>query len=347
MSTIFDYSAILDNRTKVISPRVSPTVNEEYSQLTHKVDYNQLTYTATGVTGLGMGQVIVDGQIPPSDLPIQGYTKSFNQVIFTERARMSQQSTYFLFNSKDGAKIDAELKTKILSLKNSLTHAKNYYFQSMLAQGASTSFTFAAINSVAVVAGTVVDTTTADGVAYWSASHLREDGGTNWSNVVTGNPAFSFANLLASRTQHTAKKDGRGLPLIGSTLDTFVFQLNSPAYFLATSVNGTIQSGKYPSATPGTSGSFVDVTPTSSFKVVGLAPYGSTAPLTGISSTNWFALDSTMINKDTGFQYVQTLPLQIQDWKIDYVGNMDYITTATEYCQFGAADLRYWMASLN
>lgn len=347
MSNIFDYSTILDNRVKVLSPRVSPTVPEEFMQFVNKVDYNQLTYTATGVTGLGMGQVITDGQIPASDAPIQGYTKSFNQVIFTERARLSQQATYYMFNSKDGAKVDSTLKDKILSLKNSITHAKNFYMQSLLAQGASTSFTFAAINTVAVVSGTVVDTTTADGVAYWSASHLREDGGTNWSNVVSGNPAFSFANLLAARTQHAAKKDGRGLPLIGSTLDTFVFQINSSAYFLATSINGTIQAGKYPSATPGTSGSFVDANPTSSFKIIGTAVYGSTAPLTGTSSTNWFAFDSTMINKDTGFQYVQTLPITISDWKIDYVGNMDYVTTATEYCQFGAADLRYWMASLN
>lgn len=347
MSTIFDYSAILDNRSKVLSPRVSPTVPEEFMQFVNKVDYNQLTYTATGVTGLGMGQVITDGQVPSSDAPIQGYTKSFNQVIFTERARLSQQATYFMFNSKDGAKVDASLKDKILSLKNSITQAKNFYMQSLLAQGASTSFTFAAINTVAVTAGTVVDTTTADGVAYWSASHLREDGGTNWSNLVSGSPVFSFANLLAARTQHTAKKDGRGLPLIGSTLDTFVFQVNSSAYYLATSINGTIASGKYPSASPGTSGSFVDASPTASFKVIGTAAYGSTAPLTGTSSTNWFAFDSKMINKDTGFQYVQTLPITISDWKIDYVGNMDYVTTATEYCQFGAADLRYWMASLN
>lgn len=347
MSTIFDYSTILDNRTKVISPRTSPTVAEEYAQYTFKVDYDQLTYTATGVTGLGMGQVITDGQIPASDAPIQGYTKSFNQVIFTERARLSQQATYFMFNSGDGAKVDAALKTKILSLKNSITHAKNYYMQSLLAQGAGTSFTFAAINTVAVVSGTVVDTTTADGVAYWSAAHLREDGGPNWSNLVSGSPAFSFANLLAARTQHTAKKDGRGMPLIGSTLDTFVFQLNSSAYYLATSINGTIKSGKYPSASPGVSGSFVDATPTASFEIIALAPYGSTAPQTGVSSTNWFAFDSKQINKDTGFQYVQSMNLTISDWKIDYVGNMDYVTTATEYCQFGAADLRYWMASLN
>lgn len=347
MSTIFDYSTILDNRTKVIFPVTAPTVDEEYARYTNKVDYNQLTYTATGVTGLGMGQVIVDGGIPPSDAPIQGFTKSFNQVIFTERARLSQQATYFMFNSKDGAKIDGELKSKILSLKNALTHAKNFYAQSMLAQGASTSFTFAAINTVAVVAGTVVDTTTADGVAYWSASHLREDGGTNWSNVVSGNPAFSFANIMAARTQHAAKKDGRGLPLIGSQLDRLVVQFNSAAHFLANSIKATLESGKYPSASPGASGSFVDANPTGSFDIVALAPYGSTAPLTGTSSTNWFMFDSKQVTKDTGFQYVQAMAMSISDWKIDYVGNMDYVTTATEYCQFGAADLRYWMASLN
>jgi hypothetical protein len=233
MSTIFDYSVVLDNRTKVISPRTSPTVPEEYALYTNKVDYNQLTYTTTGITGVGMGQVITDGQIPSSDAPIQGYTKSFNQIIFTARVRLSQQSAYFLFNSKDGAKIDGDIKSKVLNLKNAITHSKNYFMQSLLAQGFTTSFSFSPINALVQSTVTVVDTTTADGVAYWSAAHTREDGGANWSNLIvsagTTNPTFSFAALMASRTNQTAKKDGRGMPLIGSTLDKFMFQLNSPA----------------------------------------------------------------------------------------------------------------------
>lgn len=347
--TLQDYLVVLDNRTKVITPKTAPSVKEEYSQYTNKVDYNQYTYTITGMTGLGMGQVIVDGQIPSSDAPLQGFTKSFNQIIFTSRARIAQQAAYFLFNSKDGKKIDGAIKDKIVNIKDAITHAKNYYTQSMLAQGWATGFTFIPLNTNVQVNNTVVDTTTADGVAYWSAAHTREDGGPNWSNIVvsgaTNNPTFSFAALLAARTGHSAKKDGRGMPLLGSTLDTFMFQLNSSAYYLAVSINKTIESGKYPSAQPGVSGSFVDATPTAGFDVIALANYGSTAPATGVSSIMWFGFDSTKVNKDFGFQYVQTKSLDLTDWKVDYMGNMDLVTTGTEYCQFGAADLRYWMAS--
>lgn len=349
MSTIYDYSVVLDNRTKVISPRTSPSVPEEYALYTNKVDHNQLTYTTTGITGVGMAQVISDGQIPSSDAPVQGYTKSFNQIIFTARVRLSQQAAYFLFNSKDGAKIDADVQSKVLNLKNAIVHSKNYFMQSLLAQGFSTGFSFSPINPLVQATSTVVDTTTADGVAYWSAAHTREDGGSNWSNLVVSsgvtNPLFSFAALMASRTNHAAKKDGRGMPLIGSQLDTFVFQYNSTAYYLASSINGTLKNGKYPSATPGTTGTFVDANPTASFEVIGLQNYGSTAPQTAITSIMWFGFDSKQINKDTGFQYIETMPITMSSWYTDYAGNMDQVLTATNYCIFGANDLRYWMAS--
>lgn len=333
MSTSASYSSILDSRVKKIYPVVKPTVVEEYSKYSNNVSWNQLQYVMTGVTGLAMGQVIADGQVPASDAPIQGYTKTFTQAIFTNRVRLSKQSYYYLFTSKNGAKIDANIKSQVLNLKNSITNLKNYYAQSILANGASTSFSFTPIGGFQ--GSVTVDTTTADTVALWSASHTREDGGTNWSNTTTG--AFSFAGLLAMRALHAAKKDGRGLPLM-STLDTFMFQNSSTAFFLASSIKKTLESGKYPGATPGTTGSFVDGNPTAAFEIIPLIPYGGT----GTSSIQWFGFDSTMVNENFGFQYIESMPLDISDLKEDFVGNLDLIMTATLYCQFGANDLRGW-----
>lgn len=336
MSTVASYSTILDARVKKIYPVVKPTVVEEYSKYSNTVSWAQLQYVMTGVTGLAMGQVIADGQVPASDSPIQGYTKTFTQAIFTNRVRLSKQSYYYLFTSKNGAKIDANIKSQVLNLKNSIIHLKNYYAQSILANGASTSFSFTPIGGFQ--GSVTVDTTTADTVALWSASHTREDGGTNWSNTTTG--AFSFANLLAMRSLHAAKKDARGLPLM-STLDTFMFQDQSTAFFLASSIKKTLESGKYPGATPGTTGSFVDGNPTASFEIIPLTVYGGT----GTSSIQWFGFDSTMVNENFGFQYIESMPLDISDLKEDFVGNLDLIMTATLYCQFGAADLRGWYYS--
>lgn len=347
MSLVASYANILDARMKKVYTATQASVQAEYMMVANKVDWAQLQYVLQGVTGLSMGQVIADGQIPASDAPIQGYQKTYTQAIFTQRVRLSAQAYYYLFESKNFAKIDAALKDQVMSLKNSVEHLKNYYSQSMLANGSATSFSFTPLGGFS---GTItVDTASVDAVAAWSASHTREDGGTNWSNVITGNPAFSFANILAARTQHALKKDGRGLPLM-SSLDTLVVRRNSSAHFLATSIKKTIESGKYPSASAGTSGSFVDAAPTDTFEIVALSPYGGssdTAAGTGINATNWFMFDSNYKKDGFGLQYIESKPFELSALKEDYVGNLDLIATATCYCQFGFADMRYWMSSLN
>lgn len=344
MAQFTDYSSILDNRVKTIYPVTSANVPEEYSKYTNKVDERQYQYTVQGITGLSMGEIIADGQVPGTDAPIQGFSKTYTQAIFTKRVRFTKQAYYYLFQAKNAKKIDENVKKDITDLKNSIVWLKNYYAQSLLANGFATSFTFSPIGGFG---GTVtVDTTGIDGVAYWSASHPREDGGTAWSNLVfsgTNNPVFSFTSLLAARSQHVNKKDGRGLPLLGSSLDTLLVQDKSQAYHLAMSIKKTLSEGKYPSANPGTSGSFVDAAPTDSFEIIPLMPFGTTS--TGVTSLMWFMLDKSMIKDAFGLQYIQSMDTELSDVVTDYVGNMDLVATATEYCQIGGADMRYWMAS--
>lgn len=340
MSTISSYSTLLDARMKKIFPVVQSEVTEEYLSIANKVSWGQLQYVMSGVTGLSMGQIINDSAIPGSDAPIQGYTKTFTQAIFTQRVRLSKMSYYYLFQSKNFAKIDGDLKRLVINLKDAVTHLRNYYSQALVKGGGaagSTSVSFTPLNGFS--GSVTADCSTADGVKYWSASHLREDGGANWSNVAAG--AFSFANLLATYTTHSLKKDGRGLPLM-STLDTLVFIKNSSAHFLAQSILKTLESGKYPSATPGTTGTFVDGNPVPAYKIVTLSNYGGL----GLASTDWLAFDSSKKNDDFGFQYIESKPLEISDLREDYVGNNDLISDATAYCQFGANDLRFWMGNV-
>lgn len=56
-------------------------------------------------------------------------------------------------------------------------------------------FTFSTATSYVNMDGQVVDITTGDGVALVSASHLTAFSGIGYSNVITGNPVFSEANL--------------------------------------------------------------------------------------------------------------------------------------------------------
>lgn len=353
MSNIYDFFdpaavSLLDNRKKVIIPQVSPSVTEEYKLFSNAVNSPEYQYTMLGVTGMGMGQIIADGQVPASDAPIQGFAKTMTQYIFTERLRLSQQEVYYMIKAGDGAKLDKTIADQVLNIKNSVVHLKNYIAQSLIAGGWSTSLSFTPIGGTTA---TSLDTTGADGVAFFSASHPREDGGAAWTNIVntgTANPTFSLTALIAARAQHAQKKDGRGLPLIGSSLDTFMFLDKSTAYTLAQSISKTLSAGKYPSVLPGGSATVtsstsspVDGNPTDGFEVVGLTNYGGT----GVTAAMWFGVDKTKMNDKYGLQYVKSMDLTVSPFTVDAIGNMDYVSTATEYATFGGADFRYWMAS--
>lgn len=349
MNPTVNYSTLLDNRVKDIFGVVSPTVKDEYSMYSTKISDKQQLHTLSGVTGLSMGEIIADGQVPTSDAPIQGFTKTYTQQIFSKRIRLSKASMYYLFENGEEAKIKAKIESEITDVKNSIVHCKNYLAQSMLYGANATSFTFTPLGGLGNTVS--VDTTGIDGVAAFSASHPREDGGTSWSNIVvagaTTDPSFSLTSLLAARALHAQKKDGRGLPLVNSSLDKLLCQMNSQTYFLATTIKNTLASGRYPSTslvpsnsttgvvTLGTPTSLVDANPTESFDIMPLMVYGGT----GITSIFWAMYDSKMINAQHGLLYIESMPTQLITAE-DVLGGLDYVKTAIEYCTFGFGDMR-------
>lgn len=343
-----DYLTILDNRVKDIFPVIGPKVTREWTQYAKQVTDKQLLHTLTGITALAMGEIIGDGQVPFSDAPLQGFTKTYTQQVFTKRLRLSMKAMYFLFQNGEDAKIKGAIEKEVTSLKDAVVQLENYLAQSMLYNGTSTSFSFTPLGGLGATVS--VDTTGIDGVAAFTASHPREDGGTAWSNLIfsgTANPLYSFTALMAARGQQSLKKDGRGLPLLGENLNKFLCQINSTTHFLATTIKKTLESGKYPVAynNSGTlalqsPASLVDGAPTVAYDIIPLAIYGGSA----ITSLTWALFDSTMIDDEHGLLYIESMPLQLITAQ-DTLGGLDYVKTAVQYCQFGYADMRYWMWS--
>ncbi len=337
VGTINDYAVIVNNVLKTIAPKVSPTVKEEYLDFMYKVVDNQRIYSDTGVTGLGMAEIIPDGGVGASDAPIQGFSKNYVQMHFTKKVRLTFQSNFFLFESS-AAKIKATVKSKVLDGKNAITHAKNYLAQSLLAQGFNTSFTWVPINAVGV--STPISTLGADGVEYWSQVHPMEDGGPAWSNVIvdgsTASPQFTYSSLLAARRQQSLKKDGRSLPLM-SQLDTLVCRSGSTTAQYATTIKGTIDKGLAPQQT----NLFNNAPATDTFKIVTLSPYENLA-MTGLA---WGMFDSSMMTEDYGFLYIEALPTRAEPAVVDLLGNQDLVLNFNCLSVMGASDLRGWMWS--
>jgi hypothetical protein len=334
--TIQDYATIVNNVLKYIAPKVAPTVRPEYLDFMHKVEDNQRIYSDTGVTGLGMAEIIPDGGVGVSDAPIQGYSKNYVQMHFTKKVRLTFQSNFFLFESA-AAKIKGTVKTKVLEGKNSIELAKNYLAQCLLAQGFGTSFTWVPINMVGTP--TPVSTLGADAVAYWDTTHPSEDGGPVWSNVIVDvvpSPQFTYSSLLAARRQQSLKKDGRQMPLM-STLDTLVCRAGSITAQYAKTIKGTIDKGLAPQQV----NLFNNAPATDTFTVVELSPFENQ----GLTGLMWGMFDSKMKNQDYGFLYIEALPTRSEPAVIDLLGNQDLVLNFNSLAQMGASDLRGWMWS--
>lgn len=356
-----NFKDLVDNRVKKVFMVSKQEVEEEYLKYSANVKYDQNSYTLFSVVGLGMGQMILDGQTPAADRPLQGYQKTVTQAIFTHRYRLGQKASYFLGlgNTIGGkgqviAKLDAELQKASTNLRNSINHVKNALAQSMLAQGFSTSFTFTPLaNSVVDQISTSVDTTSLDGVAAWSAGHVTADGLTTYSNLVTVgatvNAPFSFASLLAARTAYSKIKGDRGLPVMGRGLNTIIVLKDSANAFLATTIKNTLNAGMYPStngtsSTAGISGSFVDRAPTNSFEIVELLNYNNVP--TALTSEMYFLADSEYIGKEGfGLNHIETLPTTITPVFQDLAGNFDIVLSAINYATFAFGDTRFVKAS--
>lgn len=334
--TINDYAVIVNNVLKHIAPKVAPTVRSEYLDFMYKVEDDQRIYSDTGVTGLGMAEIIPDGAVGGSDAPIQGFSKNYTQMHFTKKVRLTFQSNFFLFESP-AAKIKGAVKNKVLDGKNAIEHAKNYLAQSLLSQGFGTSFTFVPINNVGTP--TPISTVGADASPYWDATHASEDGGPTWSNVIVDvvpSPQFTYSSLLAARRQQSLKKDGRQMPLM-STLDTLVCRSGSITAQFAKTIKGTIDKGLAPQQT----NLFNNAPATDTFKVVELGVYQNL----GLDGLMWGMFDSKMMNQDYGFLYIEALPTRAEPAVVDLLGNQDLVLNFNSLAVLGASDLRGWMWS--
>jgi hypothetical protein len=330
-----DFTRILDNRVKNISAKVGQATTSEYLKYMFKRTNAERITTDIGITGLGMANFISDAEISPSDAPIQGFEKNYTQQHLTHKVKISFQTMHFLIKLKDKAKLDSEVESKVLDLQRALESAKEYYAQNFLAQGFNASWNFSPISGVSATV-TSVDATTADGVEWWSQAHLREDGGTNWTNVIvdgsTASPVFAMSSLEAAHQLQAIKKDGRGLPL-GSTLGTLICVSGSATEQVAKRIKGTIDYGIYP-------GTFNDAPSVPSFEILAIKNYGAN----GVGPLSWGMFDKGMMTKDYGPQYIESLPNTVAPVMTD-IENKDTVMQADTIFTMGASDMRPFMWS--
>jgi hypothetical protein len=160
-----------------------------YNSFTNSENTNNIDYRLTTLAPFGSAP-----QVTPGDAyPVRDYSNPFQRTYTIIRSGIAFEVDYAVFMS-DVYKDAAEARGPMLA--KSIEQAREYYFSNFL--------------NLATAGTTVNGIISPDGITLASASHTLANGVA--SNIVTGNPALSYAGLRTARSQLYTTPDHLGDP---------------------------------------------------------------------------------------------------------------------------------------
>lgn len=278
----------------------------------------------SSLSGLSEAEFTDENAEITEDVPIQGYDQTYTQEAVDVLVPFSYRAWKFGIKRR-------KLNNIAQEINRALNRKKERLCAERLTNGYLTSYTHQGRNgknkSITITGG--------DGLAAFTASHTREDGGANMNNIVydgtTFNLPFDYAGLKAAHRTSALFVDPRGNPMPG-TLTTLVCKKGSSVAFKAKEILKAIQNGKIPESNDN------DGAGTPSFKVIELDYLTQDA--------YWFMFDETCaLSDEYGFQFIES-----ESNNLDPV-NMVYKTREMQFAghtmfQLGFNDVaRCWVAS--
>lgn len=273
------------------------------------------TVKDTAISGGGSFQRKAEGAVRPKDKPIQGFDKSATMVEYAVQFEVTKRMWIFGIRKNNIESIVGSYKTMAMERRERDAEQR-------LNNGFSTSYTSEEGDTITLTGG--------DGLALFSASHTREDAGTNNNNIIgdgtTVNMDFDYDSLKGLFQIAKGIKLLRGEEM-SINPNTLVFQKGSPIAFRAKEINGA-------SGIPGSNENDAKATPAMNIMEL--------AYLT--NSAYWFAFDSNMVNPQYGLQYVETMDITLGDQIVNEdSGNFKYNVDAI--WEFYHNDYRGWFGS--
>ena len=292
--------------------------HKEYCYVEPVKDYIVKDSSVTSVSAFS--KIPENGNIP-ADSPHQGFDKSYTQSFFSGMLRITRPMWRYGIQAR-------RLESLVRELKNDAIRFKETVVANVLNNATSSSFT----ETTGKYSYTVTNTG-GDGVVFSSTSHTREDGGSNWSNVVsdgtTVNMDFDYDAWKAANKTAQAIKGGVG-EILDITLDKVMLKKNSAAHFKAQEILKSIERGESPE-TANRLGSIDNA-----FTIVA-NPYLS-------SETAWGAFDSSKIGPKFGLQVKEGMPLTLDPQYIDYDTKEIKYSAGMDFA-YGFNDVRNWVWS--
>jgi hypothetical protein len=300
----------------------SPADLKEY----HKEYYNvepvsDYITKDSSVTSIDSFSKIAENQQIPADSPHQGFDKTYTQSFFAGMLRITRPMWRYGIQAR-------RLEGLVRELKNDAVRFREQVLANPFNNRTSTSYT-----ETAGKFSYTVTNTGGDSVAMASTAHTREDGGTNWSNVVsdgtTENMDFDYDAWKAALKTAQAIKGGVG-EILDLNMDTVVCKKDSSVHHRAQEILKSIERGERP-GTANRDGSI-----SAAFKILPV-PY-----LT--SDTAWAAVDSSKIGPRFGMQMKEGMSLQLDPQFVDYDTKEMKYSAGMDFA-YGFNDMRNWVIS--
>ena len=305
---------------KVFDKAAEPEkVYDKYFNVRSTEDYYEKDSSLSGLT---QADFVDENGVIFSDVPVQGYKKTYTQNMVGIIVPFTFQMWKFGIKKRDLANVAKALKNSIAQVKEQLCAERldNAYSTSYTHNGPSG-------NKVMTISG-------GDGLAAASNAHTREDGGANMNNIVydgtTYNLPFDYAGVKAAMRTAGLMVDPRGNPMI-PTLDRLVVKKNSSNHFKAKEILKAIKDGKIPESFDN------DGSGVGAFEIIAV-PWLQ-------NSNYWAMFDSSMKQDEYGFQFVESQAAQVDPVNVVYK-TKEIQTSATTMFDLGHNDVaRSWVFS--
>ena len=273
----------------------------------------------SSVTGSEVAKFVGENASVVYDAPLQGYDKTYTQVKYADGIKISDHLWRF------GIKF-RKITSKIDGLADAMHRKQETDAADMLNNGFSTSYTDDDNRTISTAGG--------DAVAYFSASHTREDGGTAWGNIITdgttSNMDFEYDALKALRKTAAAVVGPRGQQLDAEP-DTLICKYGSSVHDKYEELMGAISRNYIPGGDENDGAAKVGLPKLITLKYLDNDAY-------------YFAFDSSKLNDTYGLQWKWSQRPMMLAPKIEY-DTQEYRRQAIMFYDRGANDMRYYYGS--
>lgn len=277
----------------------------------------------SSLSGLGESDFVDENGVIQSDVPVQGYKKTYTQNMTGSIVSFTYQMWKFGIKKRD-------LNNAARELKRADARKRERLCAERIDNAWSTSYTHVGQSGTKVVT-----TTGGDGLAAASNAHTREDGGANMNNIVydgtTYNLPLDYAGLKAAHRTAGLMVDPRGNPMIPD-LNVLVVKKNSANAFKAKEIKKAIEKDRIPESFDN------DGSGVPSFEILELEYLQNAA--------YWAMFDSKLaLSDEAGFQFIESQAAQLDPVNVVYK-TKEIQTSVTSLFDLGHNDVtRSWVFS--